>query len=115
MNPRLRLTVTGHVDVPASFGRRVLNLGTVQAGSTTKRTEKLVAQNPQKTRFENVRSSAPEQVSAKLIEQDGKPAVEITVRAPEKAGRINAIVSAETNLEKTRVVRMRVVGRVVAR
>jgi len=110
--PRFRLTMSGQVEVIAGFDPNRVNFREVAKGSTHTETVKIMAKEPDKLKISEVVSTKPEEIQAELIEQDGSPAIKVTLNAPDKPGRIAAQVKAKTNLESPSEIQLYVYGRV---
>lgn len=111
--PQLRLTVTGNVTVAAAFEQPFLNLGQLERGATIERVVGLQIAEPEGFKILELNSSDKNVLSAEVIEgKDGKPAVKVTLRVPDAAGRVNAMLTAITNLDSHKSLPLRVMGQV---
>ncbi len=102
----------GQVEVIAGFEPQRLNLKNVAMGKSVTETVKIVAKDPDKLKISEVTSSKPDQIKAELIEKDGKQAIEVTLLAQEKPGRISAQVKVKTNLASPKELQLYVYGQV---
>ncbi len=110
--PRYVLKIKGIVEVIAAFEPDRLNLNNVPKGETVTQTIRLTGQKVDQLKITELVSSKPDELTAELIEEDGKPAVKVTYRAPDKAGRISARVTGKTNLKAPREILLLVFGQV---
>lgn len=81
-------------------------------GKSVTETVKVVGKEIDKLKISEVVSSKPDLIKAELIEQDGHPAVKLTLEPQEKAGRISAQVKAKTNLKSPKELQLYVYGQV---
>jgi len=102
----------GQVDVIAGFEPERLNLKNVSMGKGVTEIVKIVAKDLDKLKISEVTSSKPDQITAELIEQDGRQAVKVTLKAQDKAGRISAQVKAKTNLASPKELQLYIYGQV---
>jgi len=102
----------GQVEVIAGFEPARLNLKNVAMGKGITETVKVIAKDLDKLKISEVTSSKPDQITAELIEQDGRQAVKVTLKAQEKPGRISAQVKAKTNLASPKELQLYIYGQV---
>ena len=110
--PRYVLKVKGMVEVIAAFEPDRLNLKNIAKGETITQTIKLVGREADKLKITELVSSKPEELTAELVEEEGKPAVKITFKSSDKAGRISARVTGKTNLKAPKEIVLYVYGQV---
>jgi len=110
--PRYVLKVKGMVEVIVAFEPDRLSLKNIAKGETVTRTVKFGGKEVDKLKISELVSSKPEELTAELITEEGKPAVKITYKAGDKAGRISARVTGKTNLKKPKEIFLYVHGQV---
>jgi hypothetical protein len=110
--PQYVLKIKGVVEVIAAFDPDRLNLKNIAKGETISQTAKLIGREAEKLKITELVSSKPEELTAEMIEEDGKPAVKVTFKAGDKAGRISARVTGKTNLKNPQEIALFVYGQV---
>ena len=110
--PRYVLKIKGIVEVIAAFDPDRLNLKNIAKGETVSQTVKLSGRETDKLKITELVSSKPEELTAELIEEEGKPAVKVTFKASDKAGRISARVTGKTNLKAPKEIFLYIYGQV---
>ena len=108
--PRYVLKIKGIVEVIAAFEPDRLNLKNIAKGETVTRTVKLAGQEADKLKITELVSSKPEELTAELVTEEGKPAVKITFKAGDQAGRLSARVTGRTNLKNPKEIFLYVYG-----
>lgn len=108
---RLRLTVEGKVQALVGFGTRRVEFGHVLPGKRVTRVipiessvDKLA---PKKVTLTNSKA-----FEAKLVKSEGKPAVEVTLVAPDTPGRLMAQLELETGVAKQPQARVALIAQV---
>jgi hypothetical protein len=110
--PRYVLKIKGIVEVIAAFDPDRLNLKNIAKGKTVSQTVKLSGSEADKLKITELVSSKPEELTAKLIEEEGKPAVLVTFKAGDQAGRISARLTGKTNLKAPQEIFLYVYGQI---
>jgi hypothetical protein len=110
--PRYNLKIKGMVEVIASFEPDRINLKNIAKGETVTQTVKLAGREVDKLKITELVSSKPEELTAEMITEEGKPAVKVSFKAGDKAGRISARVTAKTNLKNPKEIFLYVYGQV---
>jgi hypothetical protein len=110
--PRFLLKIKGVVEVFAAFDPDRLNLKNVAKGETISKTIKLAGQKVDKLKISELVSSKPDELTAELIEEEGKPAVKVTFKAGDQARRISARLTGKTNLKTPKEIFLHVYGQV---
>jgi hypothetical protein len=112
VTPNLVLKIAGSVVVVAGFEPDRLDLRNILKGSEQSQTVKVVAKDPQALKLSEITSSAPEQVTAELGEEQGQKILKVKIKAGETAGRLSARITAKTNLEAPKEVQLFVYGNI---
>lgn len=110
--PRYTLKIKGIVEVIAAFEPDRLNLKNIAKGQTTTETVKLTGREVDKLKITELVSSKPEELTAEMVTEEGKPAVKVTFKAGDQAGRISGRVTAKTNLKEPEEIFLYVYGQV---
>jgi hypothetical protein len=110
--PRYALKIKGIVEVIAAFEPDRLNLKNIAKGETVTRTVKISGREADKLKITELVSSKPEELTAELVTEEGKPAAKITFKAGDKAGRLSARVTGKTNLKNPKEIFLYVYGQV---
>jgi hypothetical protein len=110
--PRYVLKIKGIVEVIAAFEPDRLNLKNIAKGETVTQTVKLAGREADKLKISELVSSKPDELTAEMVTEEGKPAVKITFKASDKAGRISARVTGKTNLKNPKEIFLYVYGQV---
>jgi hypothetical protein len=109
---RYVLKIKGIVEVIAAFEPDRLNLKNIAKGESVTHTVKLAGRDASKLKITELVSSKPEELTAELVTEEGKPAVKVTFKAGDKAGRISARVTGKTNLKNPKEILLYVYGQV---
>jgi hypothetical protein len=110
--PRYNLKIKGMVEVIAAFEPDRLNLKNIAKGETVTQTVKLAGREADKLKISELVSSKPEELTAEMVTEEGKPAVKVTFTAGDKSGRISARVTGKTNLKNPKEIFLYVYGQV---
>ena len=110
--PRYILKIKGMVEVIAAFDPDRLNLKNVAKGETVTQTVKLAGREADKLKITELVSSKPEELTAELITEEGKPAVKVTFKAGDKAGRISGRITGKTNLKNPKEIFLYIYGQI---
>jgi hypothetical protein len=110
--PRYMLKIKGMVEVIAAFDPDRLNLKNVAKGETVTQTVKLTGREMDKLKIAELVSSKPEELTAEMITEEGKPAVKVTFKAGDKAGRISGRITGKTNLKTPKEIFLYVYGQI---
>lgn len=110
--PRFNLKVKGMVEVIAAFEPDRLNLKNIAKGEAVTQTVKLAGQAVDTLKITELVSSKPEELTAELVTEEGRPAVKVTYKASDKAGRISARLTGKTNLKDPQEIFLYIYGQV---
>jgi hypothetical protein len=110
-HPRLALKLTGKIEVLAGFDPPVLHVGRLASGTLKVETVRIVAKDPASLKLGEIATSNPA-IKAEKVEQDGRPALKVSVRAGDAFGPLSASVTVPTGLEKPKEIRLSVFGEV---
>jgi hypothetical protein len=110
--PRYVLKIKGIVEVIAAFEPDRINLKNVAKGETVTQTVKLAGREADKLKITELVSSKPEEITAEMITEEGKPAVKVTFKSGDKAGRISARITGKTNLKDPKEIFLYIYGQV---
>jgi hypothetical protein len=110
--PRFTLDVSGTVEMIAGFEPRFLALGKVKQGERVTRTVKLAGREAARLRLSQLTTSAPDRLKVRMTRADGAPALRVDFRSKEE-GPFHGSITAQTNLEQPKQLRMTVRARVV--
>ncbi len=89
----------GEVKVTVAFQPERLFFRNAIKGSVKTQVVNIVGEKAKEVKLSDIKSTKPE-VSTELIDQDGKKAMKVTLKAPQQIGRFSALVTAKTGLKK---------------
>ncbi len=97
-SPTYLLKVSGTVELIASFEPPLWDLRSIGKGSTKDQVFRMVGSALDKVKLGAIQVSRPDQISAEATQQEGKPALKVTVKAGQTVETLSGEVKVKTGL-----------------
>ncbi len=104
--------IHGEVEVLAAFEPDLLSFGKVLKSSTKSTTIKIIGKKSQEMKPGQALSSNPDHITAELARQGQEWTMKVTIKTPEKEGRLAGIIRLQTGLDNPKEIKLRVIAQV---
>lgn len=111
-HPSVVFELEGEVEVLAAFEPDVVSFGDILKGSTKSAELHLVGTKTKQMKPGELVSSDPDQIQAEFAKNGADKFVKVTIKAPNKEGRLAGLIRLSTGLENPKEIRARVMARV---